>query len=334
MPSNHETLLRQWQMLRWIPRYPGKITATQIKGKLDAEDFVVTKRTVERDLNDLSLAFPLCVDDRSRPHGWSWQKDAPAFDLPGLGNNEALTMMMVEQHLTTLLPAATLDVLAPNFKAARQHLTAIPKSRHIRSWLNKVRTVPPSQPLLSPKIKPEVQHAVSEALLADLQLEISYRRRGETKPVDYRIHPLALIQRGGIIYLYVRIFNYEDTRMLVMHRIESAMLLDESTEYPEGFNIDDEVNKGRFGFGEGNMLQLQAIFSPESGEHLYETSLSKDQKIEEQSDGSLKITATVADTAQLRWWLLALGAGVEVIEPISLREEIAGIARSMMAKYQ
>lgn len=216
MPSNHETLHRQWHMLRHIPRYPHKITAKDLKKKLDAEDFNISKRTVERNLQELSFAFPLALDDREKPYGWSWQKDAPAFDLPGLGNNEALTMMMVEQHLSTLLPATTMDVLAPYFKAARQHLTAIPKAQHVRSWLNKVRTVPPNQPLIAPRIKPEVQHVVSDALLADRQLQIQYRRRGDVKPVEYLIHPLALIQRGGLIYLYVRIFNYEDTKTLAL----------------------------------------------------------------------------------------------------------------------
>ncbi len=320
-------------MLRHIPRYPHKITARDLKEKLDAEDFNISKRTVERDLLDLSLAFPLALDDREKPYGWSWQKDAPAFDLPGLGNNEALTMMMVEQHLSTLLPATTMDVLAPYFKAARQHLTAIPKAQHVRSWLNKVRTVPPNQPLIAPRIKPDVQHVVSEALLADRQLQIQYRRRGDAKPVEYRIHPLALIQRGGLVYLYVRIFDYEDTKTLAMHRIESAVLLDATSHYPAGFNIDDEVTKGRFGFGDGSMIHLKAKFSQERGEHLYETPLSKDQTIDELADGTLLVSATVADTAQIRWWLLALGDGVEVIEPIALRNEVRETIQRMARNY-
>lgn len=334
MPSNHETLLRQWQMLRYIPRYPYKITARELKEKLDAEDFKITKRTVERDLMDLSSAFPLALDDRERPYGWSWQKDAPAFDLPGLGNNEALTLMMVEQHLSTLLPATTMDVMAPYFKAARQHLTAIPKAQHVRSWLNKVRTVTPNQPLLPPKIKPEVQHTVSEALLTDRQLQISYRRHGDTKAVEYRIHPLALIQRGGVVYLSVRINDHEDTRTLALHRIESATLLEESSQYPAGFNIDDEIAKGLFGFGDGTMIQLKAQFSANHGEHLFETPLSEDQKIEALPDGGLMITATVADTPQLVWWLLALGDGVEVMQPLALRIKIADTVRAMMERYQ
>jgi predicted DNA-binding transcriptional regulator YafY len=334
MPSNHETLLRQWQMLRCIPRYPYKITARDLKEKLDAEDFNVTKRTVERDLMDLSSTFPLALDDREKPYGWSWQKDAPAFDLPGLGNNEALTLMMVEQHLNTLMPATTLDVMAPYFKAARQHLTAVPRTQHVRSWLNKVRTVHPNQPLLAPKIKPEVQHAVSEALLTDRQLQISYRRRGDTKPCEYRIHPLALVQRGGIVYLVVHIQDYQDTRILALHRIESATIQEQSSESPAGFNIDDEIASGLFGFGDGTMIQLKARFVADRGEHLFETPLSKDQKIEELPDGGLMVTATVADTPQLVWWLLALGDGVEVMEPPALREKIADTIRAMMEHYQ
>lgn len=333
MPSNHETLLRQWQMLRLIPRYPQKITATQLKERLDAEDFNVTKRTVERDLNDLSLAFPLHVDDRSKPHGWSWQADAPAFDLPGLGNNEALTMVMVEQYLEPLLPATTLDILAPYFKAARQHLSAIPKSEHVRSWSNKVRTVPPAQPLLTPAIKPEVLQAVSEALLLDRQLQLTYRRRGEVASVEYRVHPLALIQRGGLLYLYVRIFDYEDTRTLVLHRIENATMLDVATQYPEGFSIDEEVSKGRFGFGEGSMIQVKLRFRSDYGAHLFETPLSQDQCVEEQADGFLMVTATVAETPQLTWWVLGLGEGVEVLEPTTLRKEIASTTRAMANNY-
>jgi predicted DNA-binding transcriptional regulator YafY len=333
MASNHETLLRQWQMLRHIPRYPAKITARDLKEKLDAEDFNVTKRTVERDLMDLSSAFPLSLDDREKPYGWSWQKDAPAFDLPGLGNNEALTLMMVEQHLSTLLPATTMDVLEPYFKAARQHLTAIPKSQHVRSWLNKVRTVPPNQPLIPPKIKPEIQNAISEALLADRQLQISYRRHGDTKSVGYRIHPLALIQRGGVVYLSVRINDHDNARTLALHRIESATLLEKSSQYPAGFNIDDEIAKGLFGFGDGTMIQLNALFSTDHGEYLFETPLSKDQRIEKLPNGSMMITATVANTPQLVWWLLGLGNGVEVIEPKSLRQTMVSTIESMAKMY-
>lgn len=190
-----------------------------------------------------------------------------------------------------------------------------------------VRSRPPS--LCWPRRSIRLCSSQYLALLADRQLQINYRRRGEGASVEYRVHPLALIQRGSLVYLYVRIFDYEDTRMLVLHRIVSAQMLDEATLYPAGFDIDAEIAKGRFGFGDGTMILLKARFKAECGEHLYETPLSKDQKIEELPDGDLIVTATVADTSQLGWWLLALGDGVEVLEPAELRTEIAGMIQNM-----
>ncbi len=332
MPSNNEILLRQWSMLRMIPRFPRKITAREMMECLQNESFSVAKRTIERDLQAMSTAFPIVADERDKPYGWSWQKDAPAFDLPGLGNNEALTMMMVEQHLVNLLPTTALNILEPYFKAARQHLNH-PLKKPTGTWLNKVRAVPANQPLLAPKIKAEVQQSVTDALLSEKQLQISYQSRGETKSSDLRIHPLALVQRAGVVYLYVRFFDYEDTRILAMHRIESATLLSDPVNYPIGFNIDDEISKGRFGFGNGNMMKFKAKFTFECGQHLFETPLNKDQVIETLDNEYLMVSATVADAPQLRWWLLGLGCGVEVIEPIGLRAEVADTVQCMSKNY-
>lgn len=98
-----------------IPRYPLKITAKELHSRLQSEQFVVTKRTVERDLLALSKLFPLVSDERDKPYGWSWAKDAPTFSLPGLSHNEALTLVMVEQHLK---PSNTAFTRSPLFSAA------------------------------------------------------------------------------------------------------------------------------------------------------------------------------------------------------------------------
>jgi predicted DNA-binding transcriptional regulator YafY len=320
-------------MLRIIPRYPHKITAKLLLEKLLAERFDVTKRTVERDLIALSEMFPLVSDERDRPYGWSWSKDAPVFNLPGLSHHEALTLAMVEQHLNNLLPASTLSQLQPYFKAARQHLSNIPQTQRARSWLNKVRSVPTTQPLLPPNIKPTVQHTVYEALLGDKQIEIKYLKRGEEKAVDYRIHPLAAVQRGTVTYLFCRLFDYEDFRTLALHRIQSASILEDAAKIPAGFSIDDEINKGRFGFGEGKQIRLEAVFYNGSGDHLFETALSSNQTLTEQADGSLTLNATVADTPQLAWWLLGLGDGVEIVKPASLRKTLASTIAKMHAIY-
>jgi len=43
----------------------------------------------------------------------------------------------------------------------------------------------------------------------------------------------------------------------------------------------------------------------------------------------VRVTATVRDTLQLRWWLLGFGEKVDVIIHETLREEFAETAREM-----
>ena len=329
-----DTLPRQWQTLRLIPRYPLKITAGELHQKLLAEQFEVTKRTVERDLQSLSELFPLTVDEREKPYGWSWGRDAQVFNLPGLSHTEALTLAMVEQHLNSLLPASTLQQLQPHFNAARQHLNNIPKNQAARSWLNKVRTVSPSQPLLSPNIDPQVQQTVYEALLSDRQLQIRYLGRGQTTAAERRIHPVALILRGHISYLSCRMGDYQDLRTLALHRIQSAQLLADKADPPADFSIDAEISSGKFGFGSQTPIDLELVFYHGAGEHLFETPLCRNQTLSDLGDGSLKLTAHLPHTQQLEWWLLGFGAGVEVVKPEGLREQMKGVVEAMAERYQ
>jgi predicted DNA-binding transcriptional regulator YafY len=334
MTSNHETLHRQWQMLRLIPRYPYKITAKQLYEKLHAENYVVTKRTIERDLMTLSESFPIVSDERDKPYGWSWAKDGVVFDLPGLSSTEALTFNLVEQHLKPILPASTLTQLQPYFVTASEKLASMAVHSPAHSWLDKVRVIQPTQTLLPPTIDSEAQRVVSEGLLQDKQLKVAYQKRGDGKTEEYVIHPLGLVERGQMIYLVCTMFSYQDVRILALHRIRYAEMLEESSKRPKGFSLDDYIESGAFGFGGGETIRLKAIFKNPAGDHLHETPLSVDQVLSAQDDSYLKLTATVVNTEQLRWWLLGFGEQVEVLAPAHLRKAIVQSAQALAEIYR
>ena len=125
-----------------------------------------------------------------------------------------------------------------------------------------------------------------------------------------------------MIYLYCRLFDYEDARTLAMNRITAAIALDEAAVYPKNFSLDKTVEAEIWNFGDGKMITVELMFEPGYGDHLLESPLSKDQQIEELDGGRLRATATVADTPQLRWWLMGFGSGVEVLSPTNLRSDL------------
>lgn len=126
----------------------------------------------------------------------------------------------------------------------------------------------------------------------------------------------------------------KDVRTLHLHRIQSAERLDKAVTVPEGFNLDDYIASGAFGYREGDsIIRLKAIFEKDATIHLEETPLSDDQQLTEQTDGNVLVEAAVADTGQLRWWLLGFGGRIEVLEPQKLREELKGHAERMATRY-
>ena len=157
-------------------------------------------------------------------------------------------------------------------------------------------------------------------------------------PEKYRVHPLGLILRGAVTYLVCTINDYTNPMLLALHRIQSAKSVDEKSSTPKGFTLQGYIDAGGgdFATGEsasGQLIRLEAEFSSKVGQHLKETPLSKEQTFTDLDDGSSRLIATVRDTQQLRWWLLAFGPRVKVVTPPALREWIASEHRSAASQY-
>jgi predicted DNA-binding transcriptional regulator YafY len=335
MAINQYSLLRQWHMLRLVPRAPAKITVRELRDRLLREEFEVTERTVQRDLNELAHVFPLCVDARDKPFGWSWQRDATSFDLPGLSTPEALTLALAEQYLRHVLPPATIDALQPHFQSAARTLSATQGQAPSRSWLDKIRTVQPMQPLLAPRMDAACQRTVYEALMQERQLKLRYRKQDAAEPSEYPVvHPLAIIQRGPLLYLACLFADYADVRTIALHRVVGAEMLYEPARKSATFDIDDYIAQGQMEVVTGAPIELDAVFSAVAGKHLYETPLSAGQTLTALPDGRLRLLASVPSTKTLLWWLLGFGDGVEVRAPADLRAQIAATIEKMALAYR
>lgn len=334
MAEHKDTLSRQWLLLRSLPRATVRITAGELTRRLENAGYAVTKRTVERDLQALSAQFPIEMDDRSKPYGWAWQRDAPSFDLPGMTPLQAAVLLTADTHLRSLLPAHQLKELRPYMDQARRTVLAI-NTDETPSWPERVAIAPERQQLLPPKVNDEVLVAVHEAIYRARQLQITYHNRGADKNSNWSVHPLGLISRGVVTYLACRIGQYEDVRLLALHRIVSATMLERKAVAPRGFRLADKVREVASGFGEGKPIRLVVRMDKYAAEHLWETPLSTDQTIEQSEEEDWVILkASVEHTAQLHWWLMGYGCNVEVLAPKALRDDIREDLEDALGLYK
>lgn len=124
MASTIDTTVRLIKTLELIPHAPKKITAKEITERLNSFGYQVVKRSVERDLLSLSRTFPLLLDERRRPYGWSLQSTAPKVDIPTMTTGEAMSFIAVRDLLAANdAITAVVEPLKPYFKTAEQKLS-------------------------------------------------------------------------------------------------------------------------------------------------------------------------------------------------------------------
>lgn len=329
-----ETILRQWTMLRRIPRRPHKVTVRELAAHLDGEGFSVTRRQIQRDLVDLSAIFPLASDAPSKPAGWQWVGEQ-AFDLPGMDPPTALAFEMTRRFVEKQVPSAVLTTLQPHFRRA-QAVLAEAADAGFATWPEKIRIVPRGFRLESPDIDEGVLQVVYDGLFKQRTIAIDYTSRGETNRKSSEISPLGLVVKEPVLYLVCVFWEYEDVRQIAVHRIHEARLLDGQSRVPADFDLDAYVSVGAFKYPilPRHKIDFVAIFSSESAIHLNECFIGLDQSIKPLADGRMQVKATVLDSLEFRWWLLGFGDNVEVAKPHQLRRWMAEVVARAGKFYQ
>lgn len=326
-----DTILRQWAMMQCVPRYPSRRSTSEITRALMSKGFKVTVRTVQRDLDKLSLLFGLSCDRDVRTNYWFFPKEQRVFDLPGMDTGAALALLLAEQQALAMLPPSSFAKLRPQLDRAREVIKEAVPTR-LAKWSDRFKMIHRG-PLLRPApITESIQEAAYEAVLTGHQLRVRYQARPDSAQKEQVLHPYVVVLREGVVYLVASAWDYEDLRQYALHRISFAEVLSEKVRSMPIDNVDDYVNR-HFRYPVGDQpIALKLRIEAGAARHLIERPLSLNQKVTYRGN-YVDLTAEVADTEELRWWILGLGAGVEVLGPARLRRDIAARVAAMATLY-
>ena len=319
------SLYRQWQILSRLTT--GKWMGTrELQEQLEREGIEISLRTIQRDLNQIAQRFPI-ESNKNVPQGWRWRSDAPIQSLPHMSSSQAVTFMMVEEHLKHLLPPSLLEEMHPYFDLARRSLS---NQNNVRQWINRVRIVPANQPLIPPTVDRLAQQAIYEGLLQDKQLECVYQSRISSEEKTYILNPLALVQKGAIIYLICTRHDKTDIQTFALHRFKSAIVLNQRALHPVGFDIDHYIDSGALGFRVDfnkpvDNILLKLTMLEQDSAYFEESQLSRDQIITKLDHGMAEVSATVPFTNQLVIWLRSFGNKIHYIEPAEVFDAVKQI---------
>ncbi|MCI0407184.1 MAG: WYL domain-containing protein, partial [Acidobacteria bacterium] len=88
-----------------------------------------------------------------------------------------------------------------------------------------------------------------------------------------------------------------------------------------------------FGILRGETVAVRIRFSRRQAKWIAERTWHDSQQIQSLPDGGLMLSLEVADTAEIKSWVLSFGQEAEVLEPLSLRAELRAEAWALIDRY-
>ena len=235
----------------------------------------------------------------------------------------ATVLLALEQQARAVFPRGALGLLAPLTSRAHEVLGAAAQRVRVLPW----------GPLVGPpEVDPEVLVPVLLAIREQRALDLHYAR-AEREAVRLEVDPYGLVVREGRLYLVAGIANAEKPTVLVLHKVARAVLLERGATVPHDLDLDVYLQEGAPGLEGPEPIDLELRFEPEIGPALVDARLDGAYSLVEESDGTWLLRASVADTSQLRAWVLSYGTFVEVLGPPPLREWVAEQAVAMSERY-
>ncbi|WP_158934079.1 YafY family protein [Burkholderia sp. S171] len=266
-----------------------------------------------------------------------------------MGASEALAFHVLQQFSSNKLPGAVTRDIEPLFQAAQARLAQEKDDNDVyRSWPEKIASVDGTFALIRPSIKPDVFQAVATATFYERELLVRYRaaHKGEqpTAPDEKALWPLALVESAGVMYMVAqdpmrppRPERNKPEWLRSLYRLDRIVAVRESGapfNYPADFRLSKYIQEDQaFSFQTEPPVRLEIAFMDNTGNHLKESRMAKDQESRMLDDGRFWVSGTVTPSLKLRWWLRSLGANVEILAPESLRKEFADDYKKLAKCY-
>ncbi len=284
-----------------------KVTAPYL-----AEKFEVSRRTINRDIEDICKAGIPIVTSQGQNGGISIMEgyrmdktlltssDMQAI-LAGLKSLDSVSGSKRYQQLMEKLAMGNSSVLASN-----NHIMI-----DLASWYRSS---------LAPKI------SVLQAAVEDRRkVEFNYYAPGGES--SRSIEPYLLIFKWSSWYLWGYCCEKQDYRLFKLNRMTELKATEEQYE-PRQIPVPDLSAERVYPLG----IDVEAVFEPDMKWRLVEEFGM--ESFTEQEDGRLKFSFGFADKENLFGWLLSFGDKVELIKPAELRRELYEMMGRLQKMYR
>lgn len=306
----------------------GRMSAPALAAELE-----VSQRTILRDIDHLSAAGVPLWSDRGRDGGFQL-REGWSTNLTGLTEDEAQALFLAglptaaaELGLGSASASARLKMLASLPEALRDNAEQVNSRLHFDpiDWF---RVAIPTDHLQA------IAHCVWNQRIATMRYESWKGEKTRT------IKPLGLILKAGIWYTAALADESREPRIYRLSNILQLTMTETKFRRPKQFDLADFWKQSTQRF-ETDIYSDEAtlLVTPRGMKRLLELSAAvgkaaKDSAVADSNNaGWMKVVVPIESVEFAAGQLLGMGAEVQVLEPISLRNRIKDLIRAIETFY-
>ena len=276
-----------------------------------AERFEVSRRTINRDIEDLCKAG-IPISTTQGTGGGISIMDGYRMDRTILTSKEMQMILAGLRSLDSVSGSRNYSQLMEKIQAGSSELISGRDSVLIdlSSWY---------KTSLAPKIT-TIQDAIENRHLLEFHY---YAPSGESKR---SIEPYYVVFKWTSWYVYGWCRKRKDYRLFKLNRMDQVRETEQSFSCRNA-PVPDLTSELAF----PRNIILKALFEPDMKWRLVEEFGTDCYEV--QDDGRLLLVRDYSDMENLTMWMLTFGDKVEVLEPVEVREKLKNMAESMIRKY-
>lgn len=296
----------------------GRVTAAEVATELE-----VSVATARRDLEALSTAGIPVYPQPGRGGGWALVGGSRT-DLTGLTATEAQSLFLLLGPMATATPASK--------TALRKLVRALPQSFRTEAEAAAAAVIVDTAGWGEQDDQvPEQVEELQRAVVRRRKVRFTYERAG--KSTERTVDPWGLVDKDGIWYLIAG--TERGQRTFRVERMAEVTVTDETAHRPEDFDLSatwsgvvEEMERNRSTLSATVLVpaKLLPVLQDRQGRHCV-----VDGPI---ADGRVSVRISAPSPLMIAQQLAGWGATLEVLEPASVREELARLGTELVDRYR
>lgn len=291
-----------------------------------AREIEVATKTIHRDIEFMRDRLGLPIEFDSRQNGYYYTEEVSAFPTMQITEGELFALIVAEKALQQYRGT---NFEKPLLSAIKKMEQSLPDT--ISLDLADLGQAISFRTRAEPVLNLEIFDALARAAAQRTQLELIYRKPGQSSGEPRLVDPYHLANINGEWFLFAYDHVRKDIRTFVPARIQSVHPTGRTFERSTKFSLEKRL-RDSFGVHSGEGEYTVVIrFNARVADYIREKKWHESQRLRNLRGGGVELWMKLSSLAEVQRWILSWGGDARVLQPRELVEAVQASAKQILS---